>query len=262
MTPPSQSWRQDLVPRLLAQRDGQVANGRRLVVFVWIGDCHYEPALPRDVTVAVAAAAARKAALPQQRPHAAAAEDDDVFRDYDSSGDGFFNSPAHPARAEDDTWPSLAAMLEAALLQRRWVPGDGACAYWSMLTAVANPAVTTAGRPFFAMHPAPLERLTAADRGAVTAMLDLRRRCVDWLLLPAQRHICMLEPDVCVHFGQYAAERLRACNRALLVTLRLDAGLSPTEYISDVKAEFMLDTCASLQRAPLAVIGAAAARAN
>jgi hypothetical protein len=159
-------------------------------------------------------------------------------------------------------------MLDAASMERRRVPGDGACAYWSMLTAVGDPAVTAAGRsarPFFARHPAPLSGATPADVAAVEAMLGLRRRCVDWLLLPAQQSTCMLEPNLCVHFHQYAAERLRTCGHALQLRLRSEAGLSEREYISDVKARFMLEACASLRsapRAPLGGIGAAAARLN
>ena len=110
----------------------------------------------------------------------------------------------------------------------------------------------------------PLGRATQADRDAVEAMLALRRRCVAWLLEPAQLQLVLLEPQFCATFGQYAAERLRACPEPLQVLLRAEAGLNPTEWISDTKAEFMLATCAALRAAPLCPMAASEAnsRAN
>ena len=66
----------------------------------------------------------------------------------------------------------------------------------------------------------------------------------------------MTEPRFCVTFGQYAAERLRACPEPLQARLRSEAGMSAAEHISDVKAAFMLETCASLRGTPLRAVGA------
>ena len=267
------SWRRQLVPRLLAQRGSSWragGNARRLIVFIWLGDSHYEPAMPRASVPPAEEDGARRAAkcaaaveppAKRQKDDAGgvservdARDDDECAWNPDDPealmihghGGGF--SPRSPQ--PEDTWPRLEAMLAAGLLERHSVPGDGSCAYWSTLIAVGHHDVSPArGRPFFERHPNPLERATAGARVAVKTMLALRDRCVQWCLAPAQRQVCLLEPSLCIQFGQYAAERLRGCSPGLLAQLRAEVGMRPDEYISDTKAIFMLHTCPLLQAA-------------
>ena len=82
------------------------------------------------------------------------------------------------------------------------------------------------------------------------AVLALRRRCVQWLLSPTQRHLIAAERQICPTFGAFVAQQLtrRACGDTLIDRLRHEAGLAANEAIDATIALRMLDACPTLVR--------------
>ena len=112
-----------------------------------------------------------------------------------------------------NAWPSHTSMLEAAGLQAptpEGVPGDGACAYWSLLATMDGGLPRTTFAPGWQ----PLAG-RAADEAARAAMCQLRAQVVQWLLAPAQRRLLRTEPGCTRSFAQYAAGRLEGCDRRI-----------------------------------------------
>ena len=135
-------------------------------------------------------------------------------------------------------------MLEAAGLQAptpEGVPGDGACAYWSLLATMDGGLPRTTFAPGWQ----PLAG-RAADEAARAAMCQLRAQVVQWLLAPAQRRLLRIEPGCTRSFAQYAAGRLEGCDRRIRDELREQAGI-PIGNAGDVvrphEALSMLERC-------------------
>ena len=147
-----------------------------------------------------------------------------------------------------NAWPSHTSMLEAAGLQAptpEGVPGDGACAYWSLLATMDGGLPRTTFAPGWQ----PLAG-RAADEAARAAMCQLRAQVVQWLqLAPAQRRLLRTEPGCTRSFAQYAAGRLEGCDRRIRDELREQAGI-PIGNAGDVvrphEALSMLERCALL----------------
>ena len=150
------------------------------------------------------------------------------------------------ARDVDRVWPSAAEMLDAAGYEHLRVPGDGACAYWSVLATVEGGLP----RAYFTAECDPLTGRRPADVDACTRMRGLRAAVVAWLLAPEQRILLRYEREITQSFAQFAAVRLSRCARPVRDALRVQAGI-PIGAAGDVirphEALQMLEQCELLR---------------
>jgi hypothetical protein len=254
MTERSVSWRETLVPRLQRQQAGQrLPTERPLIVIVWNGVNHFDAAVPaigrhgRGARKRVRDAA-EEADLPAH--HRARRGAADVESEQPSSSPGFElvgandNDPAW----RPNLWPSVTAMLDAAGLELLKVPGDGACAYWSVLSSIDDGLP----RAFFADGRQPLLERQQADRDACTWMRSLRAAVVAWLVAPEQRRMLCSEPKLTLTFEEYAAERFTLCRKCVRNVLRAQAGIpiplpNTRDVVQPFEARKMLDVCGLLR---------------
>jgi hypothetical protein len=254
MTERSVSWRETLVPRLQRQQAGQrLPTERPLIVIVWNGVNHFDAAVPaigrhgRGARKRVRDAA-EEADLPAH--HRARRGAAGVESEQPPSSPGFElvgandNDPAW----RPNLWPSVTAMLDAAGLELLKVPGDGACAYWSVLSSIDDGLP----RAFFADGRQPLLERQQADRDACTWMRSLRAAVVAWLVAPEQRRMLCSEPKLTLTFEEYAAERFTLCRKCVRNVLRAQAGIpiplpKTRDVVQPFEARKMLDVCGLLR---------------
>jgi hypothetical protein len=139
-------------------------------------------------------------------------------------------------------------MLDAAGLELLKVPGDGACAYWSVLSSIDDGLP----RAFFADGRQPLLERQQADRDACTWMRSLRAAVVAWLVAPEQRRMLCSEPKLTLTFEEYAAERFTLCRKCVRNVLRAQAGIpiplpKTRDVVQPFEARKMLDVCGLLR---------------
>ena len=243
------SWRETLLPRLQRQRaGGRLPFERPLSVLVWNGLDHFDAAV----------LAVGRTPAPHGRGGGKRVGD---------APDESMNLPATRRRRlnavielepssscemigavdGDAVWPSVAAMLDPVGLEKIRVPGDGACAYWGVLSTIDGGLP----RGFFANGRRPLLEREPVDRDACDRMRALRRAAVDWLLAPEQRSMLCAEPALTQTFEGYAASRFMLCSSHLRNFLRAQARLPiPARNARDVvradEAVLMMVVCEQL----------------
>ena len=194
------SWRGTLLPRLQRQRAGERLPGERsLIVLVWNGVNHFDAAVladgrPPAPHVRGARKRVRDAADESNPPAQRRMRRADVELETSSSCE-VVGAVEHG----DAVWPSIAAMLDPAGLVHVKVAGDGACAYWALLSTIDGGL----SRAFWANGRWPLSEREQADRDACARMRDLRKEVVLWLVAPAQRRMLCAEPSVTLTFDEY-----------------------------------------------------------
>ena len=211
------SWQSTLVPRYQRQQAGERKQDELpLVIIVWNGVNHFDAAVPRVTGPCCVLPVCSKRQL----------------------GIGGRN---HGRACQVDL-----VMLHTAGLELLKVPGDGACAYWSVLATIED-----LPRTFFTSSCWPLSERSTADTEACRKMRDLRAEVVAWLLDAAQLKLMSAEPDLSLRFGDFAAEHLGSCSRLLRDALRAEANI-PIGPAGDVirhdEAISMLEKCKLLQR--------------